>query len=930
MHTETVTLAHRFLENGDIEFRIWNERNEFLRTVMVRNIMFSWHPRSLFGQEISISDDPNGSGLQVPATYAFDWLLSPRSSWHRSLELSEALKQLINDAHTIQSALISGDWKPDFANWQRHQPAFCLNADVPTEIQRFFNAIIRHELSERPLTMSAWQTVIDTQPKLPNMGSSILPSEMEHAIQIGWKIDAFPCYPSLYLYEPELSALSSDPATARWMLAWHFTDRADAVNLPSPEKFITSWPEDPDARAIAEQRLTKTLELVCTQFDLWTLENVPNKLPAFHLDDKQVLQLMESDAAWFEQHEIPLCLPQWMQKARNPLRIKGKAKSSTSSGTLTAHLMQFDWQIAVGDQSLRPEEFWRMVEQNERLYFNGREWVAIDADQMQQIARDLKALEERDSFSLLESLRLRYANQTTTTAETPAPNLEIEWDPAKAKLMYEFEHFQTLEPYPVPDRLMAQLRTYQQVGMTWLLRLRELGLGGILADDMGLGKTIQWIAAVISFRSEFPSDCAEENPVLIICPTSVLGNWRRELNRFAPHLRVLLHHGPQRKRDDSFLTSRSNYDLVITSYTTATIDEAVLTTIEWQAIALDEAQTIKNAHTKQSQTVRALRTPFRIALTGTPVENHANDLWSIMQFLNPGYLGSQEAFAKIPPDVVRKLMQPFLLRRLKNDPAIRLDLPDKIERTLPITLTAEQASLYESVVQQLLERIEHADPMQRRGIILSSLMKLKQLCNHPALMLHEKEASAWTSRSHKWDAILELTGEILERGEKCIIFTQFLEMGRHLEHTIRDQFGAGVAFFHGGLTQPAREALIHAFQQTDSSTEPLQVLILSLRAGGSGINLTAASHVIHADRWWNPAVEDQATDRAHRIGQTQVVEVHRYMAVGTLEERIDTILRDKKELRDQLIGNGEQWITELSTNDLRDMLSLRDEWIEER
>jgi SNF2 family DNA or RNA helicase len=430
-------------------------------------------------------------------------------------------------------------------------------------------------------------------------------------------------------------------------------------------------------------------------------------------------------------------------------------------------------------------------------------------------------------------------------------------------------------------------------------------------------------------------------PSLLICPTSVLGNWQKELQRFAPSLKVYLHYGPQRLKGEAFAEITTKYDLVLTSYTLAHLDEAELTALHWSSICIDEAQNIKNAYTKQATAIRHLHGDHRIALTGTPIENRLTELWSILDFLNPGYLGSLREFsyrfvAKIEKTKdneaigqVQKLIRPFLLRRVKKDPAIQLDLPDKNEMKTYVSLTAEQASLYENYIQDMFARLERLKGMERRGLILAALTKLKQVCNHPALLLKEGAQTHRMGRSNKVERLLGMVTELRQEEDRCLIFTQFVETGHLLQHILQKEFKEKVQFLHGGTPRAERERMIENFQnESTQAAEQTGIFLLSLKAGGTGLNLTAANHVFHFDRWWNPAVENQATDRAFRIGQTRHVQVHKFVTLGTLEERIDEMIERKQGLSQQIVGGGEGWITELSTEDLRDLFVLRRDWVE--
>jgi SNF2 family DNA or RNA helicase len=499
-------------------------------------------------------------------------------------------------------------------------------------------------------------------------------------------------------------------------------------------------------------------------------------------------------------------------------------------------------------------------------------------------------------------------------------------------LLERLKQGEQLEQLPQPDSLAGELRPYQQRGFSWLAFMRRWGLGACLADDMGLGKTVETIALFLHDREHN----GQVSPALVICPTSVAGNWQREIQRFAPDLRSVLHHGTERASGQEFLDEVTKHDVVITSYGLARRDADLLAQVHWSAVILDEAQNIKNPATKQTQAVRRLPADFRLALTGTPIENRLSELWSIMHFLNPGYLGSQKGFRAgfaLPieryrdpqaTERLRLLVGPFILRRLKTDPTIIQDLPEKLEMKVYCNLTPEQATLYEAVVQDSLTQIKESEGIQRKGIVLSTLLKLKQVCNHPAQFLGD--GSELGGRSGKLARLSEMLEEVLAVGDRALIFTQFATMGEMLKGYLQESFGREVLFLHGGTPRQQRERMIERFQ--DNGHGP-PFFVLSLKAGGLGLNLTGANHVFHFDRWWNPAVENQATDRAFRIGQTRDVQVHKFLCIGTLEENIDALIESKKSLAESIVTADESWLTELSTDELREMLTLRPEAVGE-
>ncbi|HVF10312.1 MAG TPA: DEAD/DEAH box helicase, partial [Abditibacteriaceae bacterium] len=499
-------------------------------------------------------------------------------------------------------------------------------------------------------------------------------------------------------------------------------------------------------------------------------------------------------------------------------------------------------------------------------------------------------------------------------------------------LLRQLEGKVNFEAAPPPHNFQGQLRPYQVRGYSWLRFLQRWGLGACLADDMGLGKTPQTLALL-----QHAWESGERRPALLICPTSVITNWQKEAARFTPELPVLVYHGLGRTKGTAFKKQASQQALVLSSYALLHRDFEVLKEVAWAGVVLDEAQNIKNPETKQAQAARALPAQYRIALTGTPVENNVGDLWSILEFLNPGFLGRQSEFKRrffVPIQTgsdpaaaqrLRRLTEPFILRRLKTDKSIIADLPEKNEMKVFCTLTKEQASLYAAVVEDASAALDEADGIRRKGLVLATLTKLKQACNHPAQLLGDN--SAIPGRSGKLARLTEMMEEVLAAGDRALVFTQFREMGDIIRRHLQETFGHEVLFLHGGVTKKARDRLVERFQGDDSAAP--RIFLLSLKAGGVGLNLTRANHVFHFDRWWNPAVENQATDRAFRIGQMKNVQVHKFLCAGTLEEKIDEMIERKQAVASQVIGAGEGWLTELSTAELKELFALRREAMSE-
>ena len=620
-------------------------------------------------------------------------------------------------------------------------------------------------------------------------------------------------------------------------------------------------------------------------------------------------------------------LPDWVRKAR--LGLKLTTRSQTPSGTPVTgpkfglgDLVDFRYDVAVGDQVLDPAELAELARLKVPLVRLRGQWVELD-DAHVRAALKFLARNQPGAMSAGDALA---AGLGRVGAEVPL--VDVDADGWLGDLL-SGQADRRLAPAPTPAGFAGTLRPYQERGLSWLSFLGSLGVGGVLADDMGLGKTIQLLSLI---AAQPPGS----GPTLLVCPMSVVGNWQREAARFTPDLRVHVHHGADRLNADLLPAALAEVDLVITSYGVAVRDQAALGALTWARVVCDEAQNIKNHATKQARAVRALRAATRIALTGTPVENRLSDLWSIMEFTNPGLLGPAEGFRErfaIPierdgsPDAARALQRitrPFVLRRLKTDRAIISDLPDKQEMKVWCNLTPEQASLYAATVADMLSRIEDAaDDISRRGLVLATMAKLKQVCNHPAHLLGD--GSRLPGRSGKLARLEEICDEIVAAGDKALCFTQYAEFGRMLQPHLAARLGCPVLFLHGGTPKKKRDAMIEAF----ASAEEPALFLLSLKAGGTGLNLTAASHVIHVDRWWNPAVEDQATDRAFRIGQRRNVQVRKFVCVGTLEERIDAMIEEKKALAERVVGTGESWLTELSVSDLRAVLTLSPEAVSE-
>ncbi len=621
-------------------------------------------------------------------------------------------------------------------------------------------------------------------------------------------------------------------------------------------------------------------------------------------------------------------LPEWAIAPNRRLGLRlsltpaddGTSDSVAPSRLGLGSMVDFEWQIAVGDTQLTMEEFEHLQAAQAPLVRLRGDWVLLDAD---AAGRAAAFLEQRRQGRMTLGQALRAA-AGVEELDAGLPVFGVDGAAWIERLLRSAGDVK-LEAGPQPEEFHGTLRPYQQRGLAWLTFMNRVGIGACLADDMGLGKTIQLIALLLEEQR------AGENggPTLVFAPMTVVGNWQREIERFAPHLRVLVHHGPERLAGDAFVSAADDYDVVVTTYALGHRDLESLRRVRWHRIALDEAQKIKNPSAAQTIAIKSLPSTHRLALTGTPLENHLSELWSIMEMLNPGLLGSAGDFRRrfaVPierlgdrqrADQLKSLIRPFILRRVKNDPDVECDLPEKMEMPVYCHLTPEQAALYEQIVATTLAEVDGATGIRRRGVILAALTRLKQICNHPAHFL--RDGSPLDGRSGKCERLVEMLEEVIAEGDAALIFTQFKEMGGLLVPLLTERLHTEVIFMHGGTPAKQRQQLVDRFQDPAGG---VRIFLLSLRAGGLGLNLTAANHVFHFDRWWNPAVEAQATDRAYRIGQTRRVQVHKFVCMGTIEDRIDRMLTEKLALADSIVGSGDEWLTGMSTDELRKYLTL--------
>jgi len=781
----------------------------------------------------------------------------------------------------------------------------------------------------------------------------LTPAQQAQAADLGaalaaWRataqVPAGPVRTCFRLAEPELAGQQDDAGQAPgavWRVEFSLQSTEDP-SLVRPAGDIWAGPAGWQAGGIRhpEEELLAGLGAAARLFPELDEELRTPAPEQVTLDTAGAFGFLSQTAPLLSGAGFGVLLPDWARKARLGLKLTAKSRSGPK-GAVTeprfglGDLVDFRYDLAVGDEALDPDELAELARLKIPLVRIRGQWVELDDRHLQAALRFLErgaAGTMSAGDALLAGLR----------GEDDLPIVAVEADGWLADLL-SGQADRRLAPVATPAGFTGALRPYQERGLAWMAFLSGLGIGLILADDMGLGKTVELLSLLAYERDLGQAASQAESggrpqpgPTLLVCPMSLAGNWQREAERFTPDLRVHVHHGAGRLTGAELAAALTAADLVITTYAIAARDAGQLAGIRWTRVVCDEAQNIKNPAARQAQAVRSLPADSRIALTGTPVENRLAELWSIMEFTNPGLLGAAEKFRTafaIPierhgdteaAERLKRITAPFILRRLKTDSSIISDLPDKLEMKVWCNLTPEQASLYQATVTDMLARIEAAEEgIKRHGLVLATMAKLKQVCNHPAHLLGD--GSRLAGRSGKLARLEEICDEVMADGEKALCFTQYAEFGSMLQPYLAARLGCPVLYLHGGTSKRQRDAMVARFNDL---TEPA-IFLLSLKAGGTGLNLTAANHVIHVDRWWNPAVEDQATDRAFRIGQTRDVQVRKFICVGTLEERIDAMIEEKKALADRIIGTGESWLGELSVADLRKVITLSPEAVSE-
>ena len=956
--------------------------------------LFHWHESSFYGTDIKTAPlssitgqkDPQAEGVLLDAFETVELFGTEPFNGFIQWTFDGLSEVLFAVSPVIYEAIVEGNVQPDFSTWKSgnfrwlppqriweefEQDFWSMtleefinggadgNADKADSLplksftETLFHASVDAFLSRDTRMYESWLKKKKVLGEAAEKGTDLSPffhgrRFLEWA---GFQPREIPFTFGLQLKEP-------DEDGEMWQLTPFLKD------VKNPDKIVPLPPEKRGRKRLLKRWKPYLKETVREQERIgriipWLYQNETEEKQTEHVTEEHPPVLLKEELTEDEAWEfltgsgekllalgVEILLPSWWQALKDSSNIRLKAQVKTDSRGpsfvgLNA-LLDFEWRVSVNGIDLSEEEFRRLAGENRKLIQIAGKWVKLDP----AFIKKMKAIMDRAEK---EGMRVRdLIEQQLLYGEKEPENgpaleddnerifsrIQIEMHPRLKTFVRSLKDLSGLSGVETPDTFKGTLRPYQKKGMSWLYYLRHYGFGACLADDMGLGKTIQVIAYLLKVQEKHP----DAGPALIICPTSVLGNWQKELGRFAPNLDVYLHYGPNREKGEKF-TQRfqpgnkeeaGSADVVLTTYGLSHLDFAELSAVRWGTIVLDEAQNIKNAATKQSRAIRKLKGGHHIALTGTPMENRLTELWSIFDFINKGYLGSLARFRErfVQPiererdrEKIRELqtlIRPFLLRRTKKDEEVQLNLPDKIEQKEYCPLTVEQAGLYEQLINETFYLLPELEGMKRRGLVLKLLGMLKQLCNHPALYLKETnlDAADIIRRSEKMKKLTAIFDNIVDNGESGLIFTQYIGMGEMIQSVLEDRYEIRVPFLRGSTTKEQRDRLIREFQNGE-----FPVLLLSLKAGGTGLNLTRANHVIHYDRWWNPAVENQATDRVYRIGQKKFVHVHKFITTGTLEEKIDAMLEQKQSLNDEILQS-DQWIADLSDDELYNILKL--------
>ncbi|WAA09686.1 DEAD/DEAH box helicase [Fervidibacillus albus] len=971
--------------------------------------LFQWHKETFFGTNLEIVEGGYHldneiipfDGVVINSFQGLSFFATEPFNRFVQWEFDECFDMMLSLAPVIYEKIVNKQWNPTFIT----DEGLDITWNVPDDLWDEFNSSYWDEdVSDYVLDLNAEENSSATTMK--KLTERIFQNGIEHYLQL--KKDSLHNWPEKKkqlekLYENQFP-LSNYFDTKRflewlgveqdekpfsiglrleepyeegdwWKLEVVLTDKKDrnrTVSYPHPRKgqrMSKKW------KAFFDE-VEAEIARIGAAFPTYVKEETDANIRLKdELTEDEAWEFLTTTSETLLQFGIDIFLPAWweaLKKANPSLKAKVKSRNNGPSFVGMDTLMNFEWRLAMNGVDISEQQFRRLVEEKRKLVqINGR-WMKLDPAFIKRVQQIMEKAERTGVRvqDLIQQELLYGGDQVPSNeqSEDEAMRIQFELQPKLRSFIQNMSTMTDIPRYDVPKRFHGTLRPYQEKGMGWLYFLRQHRFGACLADDMGLGKTIQLIAYLLLVKERE----ANANPALIICPTSVLGNWQKELERFAPNLRVYLHYGPNRAKGQDFkkrffektgdvaerkrevdgnsicdvemeqpsLRSKADLansgktdgkiDVVLTTYGLAHLDFEELADVRWGSIVLDEAQNIKNADTKQSRAIRKLQGVHHIALTGTPMENRLAELWSIFDFINKGYFGSLAQFQKrfILPierdhdegkiEQLQRLIRPFLLRRTKRDEEVELNLPDKLEQKEYCPLTVEQAALYEQLVNDTFDEMQQLSEFERKGLVLRLLGKLKQLCNHPALYLKETDVlkEDIVHRSAKMEKLTELVETILDQGERGLIFTQYIDMGKMIQTVLEQTYKVNVPFLNGRMQKQKRDELIAAFQKGE-----YPFLLLSLKAGGTGLNLTAANHVIHFDRWWNPAVENQATDRAYRIGQKRFVHVHKFITTGTLEEKIDKMIEKKQALNDEIIRS-DQWLTSMNNDELYDLLRL--------
>lgn len=942
MHTQC-------LQDGDFFITAYGKNGDFLQPSRYSKQLFAWDEASFYGNFLR-QETVNGeegirlNGFELLSLFSQDHFLS-FIDWHWDemsflcLTIAPSLKDSIERGIPVPLFSQIGDqtltWPlPDTVLnefdgefWDQIHIENGQEQTARSFTESLYNSAVREDLQNNPATKERWETALQSLRQI-DLSADALQNYFTEERWNKWmhpNDGDIPFTTGLRLIEPE-------DGEGLWSLEVIIRSKknADQIKVYGKHKLLKAWTA---YEQNIQDDMASWMELVPMLNENGTIKEELTEQEAWEFLTDASEKLLFIGAS--------ILLPSWWTELRQSgVKVKARIKAASShspSFVGMQALMDFDWRISMNGADLSEEDFQKLVSEKRHLIYINGQWIKLDTELIRHIQKIMKTA-EKSGISIRDVLQQELATPEEIDAEEDLQDfmkIQFELNKDMKKMFTSLRELKSIPMMQPPSTLQGDLRPYQVQGLSWLLFLRQYGFGACLADDMGLGKTVQVISYLLSIQGnpatnqDDLSDMEATDAALIIAPTSVLGNWQKELERFAPSLKVGLYYGAQRPKGEDFIAFSKQHDVILTTYGMSHIDYDDLKSVYWNSIIIDEAQNIKNAGTKQSRSVRKLKGAHHVALTGTPMENRLSELWAIFDFINKGYLGSLKAFSDTfvtsierdgSTDKVRELqniIQPFLLRRTKKDSEVALNLPDKIEQKEFVPLTSEQASLYEQLIKDTFDKIDQLSSFERKGLILQMIGRLKQLCNHPALYLKEEVIHNANIRSGKLDKLLKLVHAVMEQQESCLIFTQYIGMGQMIQSLLQEEYGHEVPFLTGSLGKKQRDDMIERFQNGE-----FPIFILSLKAGGTGLNLTAANHVIHYDRWWNPAVENQATDRAYRIGQNRFVHVHKLICTGTLEEKIDKMIDQKQALNDEIL-TGENWITEMSTDELKELVSLQ-------